>query len=193
MLAKSYANDGRQWFILTCEPNKERIAAAHLIARGFVRDGTSSKPFGYLPTETRVKDYKIRSLFGIGHRQRHTVEPIFRGMIFLRFGFDRDGDKRDRLKSCPGIHNFLRIGADYAVLSDIDIDEIQRIEYDLAMPPQPGSIACQFQKGDRVRVDDGFASDWIGTFKSFDAKKRIVWLETRFGRLRVPASHCEAA
>lgn len=184
MLAKTFADDGRQWFILTCEPNKERIATAHLIGRRF-------QP--YLPTETKIKDYKIRSWLGIGHRQRHQVEPIFRGLVFIRFSFELDRDKRGRLQGCPGVHKFLRIGMDYAILSDLDMDEIRRIEYDLAAPPQVGAITCQFYPGQKLRITDGVGSDQTGIFKTFDMKRRIVWLETRFGRLSVKACQVEAA
>lgn len=197
MLAKTYAEDGRMWFILTAEPNRERLATAHMIGRGFTGDADYQYPQGrpkvYLPTEVKLREYTVSTMFGPRRRTRTTIEPIFRGILFLRFNFEVDHRWRARLASIPGIHNFRRFGAEYAILSDIDMDKIVGIEYDLNDPTNTKFKQCPFLPGDRVRPKDGPLADETMEFLSLDPNGRISWLSSRIGRVSLPTCDIEAA
>ena len=181
MLATADAPDGRSWFILSCQPNKERIAAAHLIARRFKC---------YLPTERKERWYTVHSYRGKSRRQRQIDEPIFRGMVFIRFGFAVDGAKRHTIVGCPGVHNFRKFGDDYAILSDFDMQQIAMIESELA---QPAQHRVKFKAGDRVRVQDGPFDGQTMEFIGLDTEGRMAWLSSRLGRVRVATHQLESA
>lgn len=197
MLAKTFSDDGRIWFIMTAEPNRERVAAAHLIGRGFTGETDEQyrqgRPKVYLPTEVKLREYTVSTMFGPRRRTRTTIEPIFRGLIFLRLNFDLDSRWLIRLRAAPGIHNFHRFGSQYAVLSDVDMDDIVRIEYEANDPKSQKLKQCPFKEGDRVTPRDGPLAGEVMEFLGLDASGRIGWLSSRIGRVELAASDIEAA
>lgn len=166
MLAKTYEeNDGRQWFVLTCEPNRETLAASHLIARRF-------KP--YLPTES------VLTTRGVRRAKVRVMRPMFRGYLFLRYGLWEG--RNWAVESVPGVHRFLRLDDDYAIVPDVQMQTIFDTEQDLAEKAKRRTVAHDFKAGEEVRVAEGVFTGFTAKIESLDGDDRITILLGMLGR-----------
>ena len=167
------ANDGRHWHIMTCMPNLERQAEEQLKMRRFEC---------YLPKRVTKVSYGVRGGPYNRKRKRDVIRPIAPGYLFLRFCFERDKQRRDLLAQCNGIHNFLRIGGAYAILTQADIDRLFSIEYGIANNNLPANSNGILTVGDRVRVTEGPFADIDGMIESLDGEDGLSVLMALLGR-----------
>jgi len=174
MLAPN-AGDGRQWFVLTCEPNRERTAASHLIARDF-------KP--YLPEISVASGVKWGRPAMHGYLARRKIKmekrPMFRGYIFVQLR--RGIDNFQWAQSCPGVRGFLRLEEHYAVVSDRDMQRVVDVEFGVAESPKEQKYVHPFTVGESVRISNGVFSGFNADIVSLDDEERITLLLGMLGR-----------
>lgn len=179
MLARLNDENNAQWFVLLVVPQHEKIAAGALIGRGF-----------------KVKHPEIDSMQRVWRSRRQVLQrirkPMFPGYLFVRFSFlwparfdwltSRPITARSRIASAPGVMQFLKLGDDYAVISDQDmhrVDEIERGERELRNAPK---FAHRFAVGELVRVNAGPFTGFSAEIRSLDAESRITILLSMLGR-----------
>lgn len=157
----------RQYFVLCTEPNMERKAAAHLTGRGWKALAPEM-----LGRTTR------------GHRRRKvpTKRMIFPGYLFLLFSFEIDGDRRHQIDATFGIHRFLRLGNDYAIVSHEDMAKICDIEQELLKPKQVHGPSAIFDVGETIRVSEGPFCGLNAKIVRLDDDERITILLSLLGR-----------
>jgi len=98
-----------EWYVLQIVPTQERVAAAHLAGRRF---GI------FLP---ELEEQRI-----VRGRRRRLLLPMFPGYVFV---FAWLGARNYyRIKSCPGVWDFLCVEQRPAVISDDALNTIRGIE-----------------------------------------------------------------
>jgi transcription termination/antitermination protein NusG len=152
-----------KWYVLQIHPQHEGIAAAHLIGRRFKV---------YLPTMLSTSTRSIR------RRKVKIARPIFPGYLFIFIDFDRD-DRLHFVHNAPGVHKFLQLGTDLAIISQLDMDRIGRIEEALMKPREKASI---WNVGEVVRIGDGPFTGLTAKIARLDENDRITVLLTLLGR-----------
>lgn len=177
MLAKTDNENGAQWFVLLIYPQHEKIAAGTLIGRGF-----------------KVRHPEIDVARTRGHRRRviQTSKPLFPGYLFIRFSFlwparfdwltARPITPRNRITSAPGVQGFLKLGNDYAILSDEDMHRVERIEQGERELRNAPKYSHHFTVGELVRVGAGPFTGLNAEIRSLDAETRITILLSLLGR-----------
>lgn len=180
------SNDGRFWYILRVQPNRERVIAAQLKERGFTV---------YVPIEPKTVSYAVRTWFGVSQRKRIAAVPIFPGYLFLRFGFGVDGYVID---VASGIHGFLTVDNLARALTDADMEMVENIEAELRLRADIRSKKHRFKPGQRVRIELGALANLIATvarIERMDADERITLLVNMLGRdteATLPVDHVTA-
>lgn len=178
--------DGRSWYVLRVQPNRERPIASQLQERGFTT---------YVPLEPKTISYAVRTWFGISQRKRVAAAPIFPGYLFLRFGFDVDSYVID---ACSGIHGFLTVDNVARALTDADMEMIENIEAELRLRADIRSKKHRFKPGQRVRIELGALANLIATVARIErasADERITLLVNLLGRdteATLPVDHITA-
>lgn len=166
-------NDGRHWHIMTCAPNLERQAEERLKQRRFEC---------YLPKRLCKVSYGVRGGPHNRKRKRDVIRPIAPGYLFLRFSFDLDQHRRDTLASITGVHNFLRLGGGYAILTPVEVDRLFNYECSVANKKLPANSNEALVKGDRVRVIEGPFADIEGAVNNVDGEDGLSILMAILGR-----------
>lgn len=159
-----------RWHILLTDPMCEERVKRHLMRHRF-------NP--YLPVETRVNHYSVRTTFGVQRRERKAQRPIFPGYIFVPLNMAWSFGP---LHDTPGLRKnsiFLQVNGEYATLTDAEIDHIQALEYGLANPVIPG---MPFKVGSNVRMADGAFIDMVAQVGRIDSAERIELLMDLLGR-----------
>jgi transcription antitermination factor NusG len=109
LMAQVVAGWHPEWYVLQILPAHERIAAAHLIGRRF----------GIFLPEVEER----RTTRG---RRRRVLLPMFPGYVFV-FAWLAPRNY-DRIRSCPGVFDFLCVKQAPAVISDAAINVVRAIE-----------------------------------------------------------------
>jgi transcription antitermination factor NusG len=158
-----------QWHVLVTQPSHEKIAAGHLIARGF---GV------YLPEIERVRVVR-------GARRRYTT-PMFPGYLFV-FVWAIEKQWR-RIEACTGVVRMLRNGDSPAVITDADIRDLQAVEFsEIAKQPRPPRRKGQsrrLQGLDAIRSEEIVhisAKSYWAEITRFDTATRISRLHRALG------------
>lgn len=158
--------EGRPWFIIETEPQRETTAAAHMIGRGLAP---------YVPL-TLVKGVRA------GRTVRDVTRPMFRGYLFIRLLFGLD---YDRIRNLPGVRGVLRkAGVDgYANPRDRDIEFIRSQEKE-ALDPDAYRFEklAPFKVGRTVRVTEGPFGGFKGKIWQLADHERITILLDVFAR-----------
>lgn len=159
----------RQWFVLQCEPQREKTAASHLIGRRF-------KVF--LPTEAKKQTRRGRKIV--------VIKPLFPGYLFARLNFQGDQSRLRFIHNAPGIrggiHTFLMHDGRPAVIRDVVMEAVQKVAEQTAKPQKPAS---SFRVNQGVIVDDGPFSGFpamITQIMRLEPNERIRALVNIFGR-----------
>jgi len=98
-----------EWYVLQIVPTQERVAAAHLVGRRF---GI------FLP---ELEEHRL-----VRGRRRRVLLPMFPGYVFV---FAWLGPRNyHRIKSCPGVWDFLCVEQRPAVISDAALNAIRAVE-----------------------------------------------------------------
>lgn len=169
-------NDGRNWHIMTCAPNLERKAEDRLKQHRFDC---------YLPKKLCKVSYGVRGGPQNRKRKREVLRPIAPGYLFLRFSFDLDQHRRGKLADVEGVHNFLRFGSDYAILTSAEINKLFNYECDLLNKKIPANSNEALKVGDKVRVIEGPFAEIDGDVNGVDANDGLSVLMDILGR-KVP-------
>lgn len=157
--------DGRQWFVLLCEPQMERKAAARLIGERFKV---------YLP------ECLVWTTRGIRRRKVQAPRPMFRGYLFIRLSLLLD--PFTHASSAVGVHKFLKFGEDFAIVPDEVMRRIGMIEQELMTPKQLRGPSAMFHVGEAVRVAEGTFSGFNADIIRLDDEERITILLPLLGR-----------
>jgi transcriptional antiterminator NusG len=167
----------RQWFVLQCEPQRERTAAAHLIGRRF-------KVF--LPTETKRQSRSVHTAFGTRKIKVNVTKPIFPGYLFARLNFQADQARLKFIHNAPGIragiHSFLCVNERPAVIADQVMAAVEKCSEECSKPKK---AEASFKVGQGVKVVDGpFASfeARVTQIMKLEPEERITALVDIFGR-----------
>lgn len=163
MLAKT-SEDGRQWFVLTCEPNREKVAASHLIARRFKV---------YLP------EISTTATRGVRRAKMLVSRPMFRGYLFIRLGRE---DRWTWVETAPGVLRFLRLEDDFAVISDQEMQRVYDVEQGEIRIKKERKYLHEFEVNEPVRVAAGLFSGLNGRIETLDDEERITILLSMLGR-----------
>ena len=130
LMAQISAGFPPAWYALQIVSGQERIAAAHLVARRF----------GIFLPETEERRSRRGKLIAV-------ARPMFPGYLFLFTWLE--GRNYRRAISCPGVLDFLRAGANVAVVPDRVIDGV-RAEENRQRPLVVNNTAIAwFRKGRR--------------------------------------------
>lgn len=154
-----------RYFVMLTEPNKELRAEAHLREMGF-------DPF--VPKETKLQNYGIRSGWAKAVRKREVVKPIFRGYLFLPLNMAwRIGP----IYSCDGLRQngrcfYVRNGR-HVTLRPCDVEALRQAERVCAEIAKPGS---SYKVGQDVRVVDGPFAGFAMKIAKLDDAARIELL-----------------
>jgi transcription antitermination factor NusG len=165
-------------FVMLTEPNKELRAEQQLRGLGF-------DP--YVPKETKITNYGVRSGWGTAKRKREVTRPIFRGYLFLplnrawSFG---------QIYECDGLRQngrcFYTINGQHVVLSRTDVEKLRQAERVCAEQAKPGSV---YGVGQDVRLVDGPFAGFAMKIAKLDDAARIELLSDLFkGSSRLYAS-----
>jgi transcription antitermination factor NusG len=154
-----------RYHVMLTEPNMEFRAERQLRDRGF-------DPF--VPKETKVVNYGVRSGWTKAVRKRAVTRPIFRGYLFLplnrawSFGpiYDCDGLRKS------GHCFYVRNGA-HVVLSAPDVELLRQAERVSAELAQPGSV---YKVGQKVRMIEGPLAELVMRIVRLDDAQRIELL-----------------
>lgn len=171
-------NDGRHWHIMTCAPNMERQAEERLKQRRFQC---------YLPKKLSKQSYGTRGGPHNSFRKKTVIRPIAPGYLFLRFSFQLDRHWRDLLKQVEGIHNFLRLGDAYAILTPKEVDTLFNYECSLLNKKLPANSNEALIVGDKVRVIEGPFADIEAVVDGVDDNDGLSVLMELLGR-KVPVT-----
>lgn len=160
-----------RWHVLLTEPSCERKAEANLRRQGF-------KP--YVPVEKTVEYRHVRSMFGVHRRAYDSVRPIFRGYLFLPLNVAWSFGP---IYTTPGLrqngHPFLQHCDRYAILDDVAIELIRKVEEALHNPELPG---LPYKVGDKVRVVEGAFLDFVAEIAQLHDAARIELLMDLLGQ-----------
>jgi len=170
--------DGRQWHIMTCEPNLERRAEDRLRQYLFRC---------YLPKRMAKQKYGTRGGPKNRKRTREVLRPIVPGYIFVAFSFMADQSRRDTLRRVPGLKNFLCIAGEPTIVTHTEIQKLFTYEYETAMGKRPVGQCDRVNVGDRVRVTEGPFLDHVGYVDQLDGEDGLSILFELLGR-KVPVA-----
>lgn len=174
--APDQLTDGRQWHIMTCEPNLELQ----------VEDRLKQYRFRcYLPKRIAKQKYGTRGGPKNRKRTREVLRPIVPGYIFVAFSFTADQSRRDTLRRVRGLKNFLCIAGEPTTVSSDEIARLYTYEYETAMGKRPVGQCDRVNVGDRVRVTEGPFVDHIGDVERLDGEDGLSILFELLGR-KVP-------
>lgn len=174
------ADQERQIFVLSIEPQMERKAAAHLIARGIQK--------------ALVPEMLKRTTRGAQRIKVDIRRPIFPGYVFILFSFALDSSRRRHIETAPGVHKFLRLGDDYAILPIPVMARILDIEEELLKPKKVSGPSAIFSPGEQVRVAEGPFTGLNAEIEELDDDQRISILLPLLGRMskiHIEAEHLE--
>lgn len=154
-----------RYFVMLTEPSKELRAEKNLRDLGF-------DPF--VPKETKIVNYGVRSGRSSAVRKREITRPLFRGYLFLPlnrawgFGpiYDCDGLR-------PNGRCFYVRNGNHVALRQCDVDLLRQAERISSELAKPGSI---YKPGQSVRMVDGPLSDIAMKIIKLDDDGRIELL-----------------
>lgn len=160
-------NADEAWRVALCEPQRERLAAGHLLRIGIP---------SYLPVVVKT------SSTGRG-RQRRVERAMFPSYLFVRFSLEMPG--WGRLFATPGIrqrHGLLMAGDNFAIISEAKIEAISVKEQQLAGEKNTLVKRMNLNVGERVRVQLNAYTDILAEIESLDDNERIGILFRLLGR-----------
>lgn len=176
-LALAEPDFDRRWYVLLCQPQRERTAADALTERLFRV---------YLPLMTVIRSYAVRTAFGVIRRKHRLPVPIFPGYCFLNFSFTCDAERRDLVEAAPGVRRFLLVNQTFAVISSDAVRAIQDKENELNdRRRKPKLVQQGFSRGERVLITEGPFRDFVATISDIerlDDGQRISLLFDLLGR-----------
>jgi transcription antitermination factor NusG len=168
------------WHIALAEPNKERLAFAHLQRLGYEPE------YPLLP--------RRRVLYGT---PTIVYRPMFPSYIPVRKGRNQDWY---RLETAPGIrvsHSLLAVNGRYATLTEAEMALIRATAKEKCEQILEAGQPREFDVGDTVRIKVGPFAEFLATIEELDDTARTVGLSTYlFGRqieFRACPDHLTAA
>ena len=121
----------RAWYVLLVAPRHENVAAAHLVGRRFAC---------YCP---HLPAWRTR---GARRAKVRELVPMFPGYLFVHLDWAHEVARFPRCEAIPGVHRFLRLDADYAVVPAAAMERIMDIERSMLglkrmpVPYRPGEV-----------------------------------------------------
>lgn len=170
MLTKT-PNDIKNFVLLT-EPGGEKRAHGYLRNEGF-------DP--YVPMESKIVSFSVRTMFGIHRRSREETRAIFPGYLFLPIdmGWNHGDGWETPLDRCPGLRRqgkfLLKANKRHRYLTEDEMDKLRLAEC-ICNNKSP------FEIGDQVRILDGPFADHIAEISRMDDLQRIELLKDFLGR-----------
>lgn len=150
------ASDGRRWHVLLCEPQRERMACAGLVGRGF---------------KAIAPEAPVWTTRGVRRTKVQVMRPLLRGYIFARMDVHRDADRWHKATAVPGIHKFLRLDNGYGVVHE---REMARLLHQAEMKIELAETDTPFEAGEMVRIGSGPFSGLGGDVVRVDSGERIT-------------------
>lgn len=148
-----------RWYAVKCQPNREAVAAAHLLNQEFRV---------FLPRGQRVRRH--------AHKVDVVLAPFFPGYLFVRLDLTRD--RWRCVNSTHGVSNLVMQGAAPAALPAGIIEQLQ------ARCDARGvlDMDIQLKPGQSVRILTGALADFVGELERQDAPDRVRVLLTILGK-----------
>lgn len=154
-----------RYFVLLTQPNQELRAEQQLLDRGF-------DPF--VPRETKIVNYGVRSAWGSTVRKREVVRPLFRGYLFLPLNVAWSFGP---IYQCDGLRQngrcFYVVNGRHVVLRPCDLELLRQAERVSAELAKPGSI---YKPGQDVKLLTGPFADLVMKVVRLDEAGRIELL-----------------
>lgn len=158
-----------RYFVMLTEPSKELAAERRLREMGF-------DP--YVPKETKLVNYGVRSGHNNAIRKREVTRPIFRGYLFLPLNRAWSFGPIYRVNGLrPNGHCFHVVNGRHVILRRQDVELLRQAERVAAELNLPGS---RYKVGDPVKYVEGPFADLIMRIVNLDDPGRIELLSDIF-------------
>jgi transcription antitermination factor NusG len=161
--------DGRRWYVVQTQANREHLAAEHLARQGFAV---------FLPRQRRT----------VRHARRLSERLVgyFPGYLFV--GLDTANDRWRAVNGTIGVRGLI-MGADRPAAAPRGLVEALRAQADemdcLAPPPAYGP-------GDRVRLLSGPFADLVGALDRLEGAARVrILIDLVNGVVPVVVDRCD--
>lgn len=160
----TYQNDSAvtsaaRWYAVQCQPNREAVAAAHLINQNFEV---------FLPRSQRIRRH--------ARKIDVVLAPLFPGYLFVRLDITRD--RWRCVNSTHGVSQLVILGGGPAAVPTPIIEELQ------ARCDNRGvlDMDADLKPGQSVRILAGALRDLVGELNRQDANGRVHVLLTILGK-----------
>ncbi|UJJ33308.1 transcription/translation regulatory transformer protein RfaH [Halopseudomonas maritima] len=163
-------NSASNWYLIQCKPRQDERAEENLRNQSF----TCYRP-------------QRRTLHVKRGKQVELVESLFPGYLFVCL--DRLQDNWYSIRSTRGVARLVTFGNEPAVVSSDLIDYLHAHEAE-------APVACQFSRGDSVRITEGPFSELEAIFLRSDGDERAILLLTLLHReqhLKMPLRSIKAS
>ena len=158
-----------RWYVVHTQPSAEDRATARLETQGY-----------------HVFCPRLRKVVRHARKSTAKLAPLFPGYLFLRLDISRD-----RWRSVNGTRGVVRLltqgdvpqAVPPGVIEDLQSHADVHGALDLTPP---------LQAGQRVRIEDGPFSDFVGTLQRLDGADRVQVLLDLLGRSVSVTLRCEA-
>ena len=141
--------DQERWYVLYTRPNLEKPVNKNLKAMGFN---------SYLPLQKELRHWNDRNVW--------IETPLFRSYVFIKIKFK----EKDLAFKVNGILKYTRIGSEFAILSEQEINRIKQICL------YEGKISIDFEKlevGKEVEICEGVLKGLRGYLLETNDNKKI--------------------
>jgi transcription elongation factor/antiterminator RfaH len=161
--------ENERWYVVHTQPHAEERAILNLKRQGF---------HIYCP--------RIRKTVRHARKKVSVLAPLFPNYLFVRLNVERDG-----WRCINGTRGVLRLVAQGDVPHPVPAGVVESLH---ARIGADSSIQCEsrFRIGEKVRIDDGPFSDFVGTLEHHDAAGRVRVLLELLGRSIFVALHGDA-
>ena len=160
----TYQNDSAvtsaaRWYAVQCQPNREAVAAAHIINQNFEV---------FLPRSQRIRRH--------ARKIDVVLAPLFPGYLFVRLDITRD--RWRCVNSTHGVSQLVILGGGPAAVPTPIIEELQ------ARCDNRGvlDMDADLKPGQSVRILAGALRDLVGELNRQDANGRVHVLLTILGK-----------
>ena len=156
------------WYIALTEPNLENRAAAGLEARRYI---LGDDKFAWCnPTI-------VKSVWTKTRKRRIVNRPMFPGYLFVQLPLGNE--QWNRVRSVPGIRDFLKTMGRPVTVPSLAIDKINLKVEEMKLPPKERQA---FWKGKQVEVMAGPFATFLGPIERMSGNDRVKVMLDIFGR-----------
>jgi len=149
----------KHWYLIMSKPKQDEVACLNLSAQNY----KVYRPLCRVTKKRRNKPVEV-------------IESLFPGYVFIQL--DDQGQNWSPIRSTKGVLKLVHFGAQPARVDQTLIDALKHQEQQrLDAPLEP-----TFNKGDRLRIEQGPLFGLEGVFDHYDSQSRIIMLLNLLGQ-----------